>query len=106
VKTFDNLTRALAETLEVSTPTPSPYYQEIAVATVGGMKAGVAMMTLERDSDGDTKTEQVTAMMMPAAGGELHTQDAVSKEWCARMRRSSTLRTSSPRTAYSAPASD
>jgi len=81
VKTFDNLTRALAETLEVSTPTPSPYYQEIAVATVGGMKAGVAMMTLERDSDGDTKTEQVTAIMMPAAGGELHTQDAVSKEW-------------------------
>lgn len=81
VKTFDNLMRALAQTLEVSTPVPAPYYEEIAVATVGGMKAGVTMMTLERDADGDTKSEQVTAMMMPAAGGELHTQDAVTKEW-------------------------
>ena len=45
------------------------------------MKSGIAMMTLEKDADGDTKTEEITAMMVPAAGGVLHTQDAVHKEW-------------------------
>ncbi|HET9473613.1 MAG TPA: hypothetical protein VFO82_06950 [Steroidobacteraceae bacterium] len=81
VKSFDAVTHSLAQTLETATGTPAPYYQEIAVATLGGMKSGIAMMTLEKDADGDTKTEEITAMMVPAAGGALHTQDAVHKEW-------------------------
>ena len=81
LKTFDAVTQSLAETLETATGTPAPYYLEIAVATLGGMKSGIAMMTLEKDADGDTKTEEITAMMVPAAGGVLHTQDAVHKEW-------------------------
>jgi hypothetical protein len=81
VKSFDAVTRSLAETLETATDTPTPYYQEIAVAMLGGTKSGIAMMTLEKDADGDTKTEEIIAMMVPAAGGVLHTQDAVHKEW-------------------------
>ncbi len=81
VKSFDAVTHSLAETLETATGTPTPYYQEIAVAMLGGTKSGIAMMTLEKDADGDTKTEEITAMMVPAAGGVLHTQDAVHKEW-------------------------
>jgi hypothetical protein len=81
VKSFDAVTRSLAETLETGTDTPTPYYQEIAVAMLGGTKSGIAMMTLEKDADGDTKTEEIIAMMVPAAGGVLHTQDAVHKEW-------------------------
>ena len=81
VKTFDAVTQAFAETLETQTGVPEPYYQEIAVAKLGDQVAGVTMMALTRDADGDTKTEQGTAMMVPAAGGELHTQDAVQIEW-------------------------
>jgi len=81
VKSFDAVTRSLAETLETTTAAPAPYYQEIAVATLGGTKSGIAMLTLEKDADGDTKAEEITAMMVPGAGGALHTQDAVHKEW-------------------------
>ena len=81
VKTFDAVTHSLAESLEMATAAAAPYYQEIAVTTFGGMKTGVAIMTLEKDADGDTKIEEITAMMLPAPGGVLHTQDSIHKEW-------------------------
>ena len=81
VKSFDAVTQAFAETLETQTGLPDPYYQEIAVTRLGDRIAGVTTMALTRDADGDTKAEQGTAMMVPATGGELHTQDAVQIEW-------------------------
>lgn len=81
VKSFDALTRSLAESLQTATAAPAPYYQEISVASLNGQKTGVTLMTLEKDADGDTKTEEVTAMLVPAPGGALHSQDAVHKEW-------------------------
>lgn len=81
VKSFDAVTHTLAETLETSSGAPAPYYQEIAIATLAGAKSGIAMLTLEKDADGDTKAEEITAMMVPGAGGALHTQDAIHKEW-------------------------
>jgi len=81
VKSFDAVTQAFAESLETQTGLPDPYYQEIAVTRLGDRIAGVTTMALTRDADGDTKAEQGTAMMVPATGGELHTQDAVQIEW-------------------------
>lgn len=81
VKSFDALTHSLAESLETITADPAPYYQEIAVASLGGMKSGVTLLTLEMDADGDTKAEEITAIFIAAAGGALHTQDGVHKEW-------------------------
>ena len=81
VKTFDAITRSLAETLDTDTAAAAPYYQEISVATFGAMKTGVAIMTLEKDADGDTKIEEITAMLVAGPGGVLHTQDAIHKEW-------------------------
>src|SRR5688572_11751992 len=81
VNTFDTLMQAFAETLKTETGTPDPYYMEIAVAKLGAQIAGITVMALSRDEEGDTKTVQGTSMMVPAAGGELHTQDSVQIEW-------------------------
>jgi hypothetical protein len=80
-KTFEAVAKGLAETLETSGPAPAPYYQEIATATLGGMKVGVLVSTLERDADGDTKAEQVTSMLLPGLEGAVQSQDTIQKEF-------------------------
>jgi hypothetical protein len=80
-KSFAAVAKALAATFQSTTDTPAPYYEEIAVATMAGKKMGVALLTLERDPDGDTKAVQTTAMLIPGPAGTLHSQDAVDLEW-------------------------
>ena len=48
---------------------------------MGGKKIGVALTTLERDADGDTKAVETTAMLVPGPDGAMHSQDAVHLEW-------------------------
>ena len=80
-QSFAAVAKAFAETFESTTDVPAPYYEEIAVATMGGKKMGVALTTLERDADGDTKAVETTAMLVPGPDGALHSQDAVHLEW-------------------------
>ncbi|HYJ41572.1 MAG TPA: hypothetical protein VEW08_12330 [Steroidobacteraceae bacterium] len=80
-QSFAALAKAFADTFESTTDAPAPYYEEIAVATMGGKKIGVALTTLERDADGDTKAVETTAMLVPGPAGTLHSQDAVHLEW-------------------------
>ena len=80
-KTFAAIARAFAETFETTSDGVAPYYEEIAIATMAGKKIGVALTTLERDKDGDTKAVETTAMLVPTPEGTLHSQDAVHLEW-------------------------
>ncbi len=80
-KTFAAIARAFADTFETTTDTPAPYYEEIAIATMSGKKIGVALTTLERDKDGDTKAVETTAMLVPTPDGTLHSQDSVHLQW-------------------------
>ena len=88
VATFDAIARALAETLEAPAAEATPYFTEIAVANMGGSRVGVATFTLGKDADGDTKAEEVTAMIVLGPDGKLHSQDAIHREW---MRPDATL---------------
>jgi len=36
---------------------------------------------LEQDADEDTKASQLTSLLLPAAGGAVHTQDGLQVEW-------------------------
>lgn len=81
VNTFDAATRAMAETFEAPASAPPPYFREISVASMSGSKIGIAVTTLERDAEGDTKARQVTAMVLPSSTGDINTQDAVHLEW-------------------------
>lgn len=81
VKTFNSVVKALAESFESTTAATTPYYLEVAVASGLGMKLGIQITTLERDADGDTKSQQSSALLIPGAEGAIHSQDSVSQEW-------------------------
>jgi len=80
-RSFTAVARAFAETFTSTSPVPAPYYKEIAVATLNGMKIGITMSTLERDEEGDTKAEESTSMLIPGASGALHSKDAIHQQW-------------------------
>lgn len=81
VKTFDSTTRALAESFEAPPAGPTPYFREIAVASMAGSKIGISVTTLERDEDGDTKARQMSALVIRSGAGDINTQDSVHLEW-------------------------
>lgn len=80
-KTFETVTRALAETLETETTDPAPYYLEIATLSFGNREVGVSMTTFGHDEDGDTFTEVSSALLVPAPDGSVHSQDSMHTEW-------------------------
>ncbi|HEY6125625.1 MAG TPA: hypothetical protein VIV63_13315, partial [Steroidobacteraceae bacterium] len=80
-KTFAAVARAFADTFESTTPGPKPYYEEISVATMNGMKIGIALSTLVRDAEGDTEATQTTSLLAPLPQGAMHSQDGVHQEW-------------------------
>ena len=81
VATFDAIARAFAESFEAPAAEANPYYMEILVASIGGSRIGVATITLEKDADGDTKSEEVTSMIGLVPAGKLHAQDAIHRQW-------------------------
>jgi len=80
-KSFLAVAKGFAETFTSTSPVPAPYYKDIAVAVLNGMKIGIASATLERDEDGDTKAEESSSMLIPGPAGELHSKDAIHQQW-------------------------
>jgi hypothetical protein len=80
-RTFDAITRAFAETLETQEAAAAPYYVEIASASMSGVKIGVLALTLERDSDGDTRARQLTSMLIATEDGVVTSQDSTHINW-------------------------
>ncbi|HEU4781035.1 MAG TPA: hypothetical protein VFS58_14225 [Steroidobacteraceae bacterium] len=80
-RTFTAITRAFAESLDTQQPVGAPQYVEISVASMSGAKIGVAVSTLERDSEGDSKARQMTAMLIATDDGAVQSQDAVHINW-------------------------
>ena len=80
-KTFRAVAKAFAETFESTAEGPAPFYEEIAVTTLGGRKLGISRITLERDADGDIKVNDTNAALRPVADGVLHSEDIIRLEW-------------------------
>jgi hypothetical protein len=80
-QTFAAVAKAFADTFQSTSDTPPPFYEEIMIATMAGKKMGIALTTLERDKDGDTKAVETTALLVPTPDGKLISQDAVHLEW-------------------------
>jgi len=80
VKTFDAMTRALAESFEAPTVATPPYFREIAVASMAGSKIGITVTTLERDQGGDTKARQISALVMRTSSGDIIAHDGIHVE--------------------------
>jgi hypothetical protein len=80
-RTFTTITRAFAETLETQDPVTAPQYVEIGIASMSGAKIGVTLSTVERDSDGDSRARQMTAMLIATDDGAVQSQDATHINW-------------------------
>jgi hypothetical protein len=81
VKTFDDITRALAESFVAPPATPAPYYLEISTVSVGGRKLGLGITRLQRDEDGDTKATIMGAMVQATPDGKLRSRDSLDLSW-------------------------
>ena len=75
VKTFETVTRSLADSFKAPPAEAAPYFVEIKTASAKGIQLGVAVSTLQRIASGGTRARQITALIMPVPGG-LHAHDA------------------------------
>jgi hypothetical protein len=80
-RTFATISQAFASSLETREPVSAPHYVEISTATMTGTKIGVTLSTVERDSEGDTKARQMTAMLIATNDGAVQAQDASHVNW-------------------------
>jgi hypothetical protein len=83
VRTFESVVRALLESLEFhdKTPPPKPFYSELSVGSLKGLKVGYSLLTLERDADGDVKAVEHTAILIPVTPDTLSSLDTFTLEW-------------------------
>ena len=75
VKTFETVTRSLAESFKARAAETTPHFIEIKTASVLGIKLGVAVSTLQREASVGVVAKQTTALLMPVPGG-FHAHDA------------------------------
>lgn len=81
LKTFDTLTRAIAESFDAPPDKGTPFYKEVFTATLGSQKVGVAITTLTRDAEGDIEVREETSFLVRSADGGLSAQDATHIAW-------------------------
>lgn len=80
-RTFATIRQAFADSLETQDPLVVPHYVEIATASMSGVKVGVSATTLDRDSDGDIRARQYTALLVATDDGTFRSQDAIHINW-------------------------
>ena len=80
-RTFTTISQAFAESLETQEPSAVPHFVEISTARISGATIGVAVSTLERDSEGDTKARQMTAMLIATNDGAVQSEDSTQIHW-------------------------
>lgn len=80
-RTFAAVTRAIADSLQTREPAGAPHYVEIATASMSGAKIGVAVTTLERDAEGDTRAMQMTALLLATEDGAVRSEDSTDIHW-------------------------
>ena len=97
VATFQAVTRALAGSLETTSPRHAPYYQEISAMSLGTTRCGVAFSTLTRDVEGGSIAREVTTLLLPGTQKNGISLDATHVEYIdsnARMLSASHVTTS------------
>jgi len=80
-RTFTTIARAFADSLETGEPVAAPHYLDISTASIAGAKIGVAVSTLERDGEGDTRARQMTALLIATDDGSIQAQDSIHVDW-------------------------
>jgi hypothetical protein len=81
-QSFEAVARAVVSGLRLQgPPAREPYYREVFVMSLNGIRVGVASIALTRDEDGDTQMMNRSALVAQRAPGELMTQDTLDVQW-------------------------
>ena len=83
VHTFEGVVKALVESIEFRDQplAQKPFYSELEVASLKGLRVGYSMLTLERDADGDVKALERSALLLPVTPETLSSLDSLNLEW-------------------------
>ena len=80
VRTFDKVVHALLESLEFHGEHVAPYYREVSVTSVQGIRLGYATLELQNDADGVTTIKEATVMLVAAGVDVLRAEDMYQLE--------------------------
>lgn len=80
-RTFTAITRAFAESIKTREPPATPQFVEISTTSMSGTKVGITVSTLERDSEGDARAQQTTAMFIATSDGTVQSHDSMHVSW-------------------------
>ena len=80
-ETFAKVALAVIGSLKASDDPPAPYFEEISVVSIGDARVGFGSIEMHRDADGDTKSVENEAMIVPGGAGEPQTFDSVTTAW-------------------------
>lgn len=72
---------AVVRRLDSGSKAADPYYQEIHVLELNGLKTGFVSITMSLDEEGDTRIDSSEAMLVPISSTELATSDSKSVSW-------------------------
>ena len=80
-QTFEKVVHALTDSLKTADDEEEPYYSEVSVATLRGMRVGYSSLAMRRDKDGDTKSVETTTLLISNGSEDLNTRDDIHVEW-------------------------
>lgn len=80
-KTFRSVAAALIESIEFADPNWDPQYLEISTASLGERRIGVAVLSVEKDADGDYRLMQMTSFLLPVTPDTIKAQDVYHIQW-------------------------
>jgi hypothetical protein len=80
-KTFEQVVRALIESLKIEQDEAMPYFSDLSVAIVRDMRVGYLAFNMIRDKDGDTKAVQSTTLLITTGSDALLARDMYLVEW-------------------------
>ena len=80
-QTFEKVALSVIGSLKAGDDPPAPYFEEISVVSIGEARVGFGSIEMHRDPDGDTKSIESEAMLVPGSSGEPQTFDSVTTAW-------------------------
>jgi hypothetical protein len=80
-QTFADAFEDFVRTTELPDAETTPYYEEIALQTLGEQNIGIAQLRFTHDADGDTEINLVTSSLVPVGPGAVTTEDSTTLSW-------------------------
>jgi hypothetical protein len=79
--TFRRVFEKFVRSAQVPGSNAEPYYEEVAVQSVGGQRVGVAIATYTLDEAGDSRVDMSMSSLIPVGPGSLSYEDSSTINW-------------------------